>query len=212
MRHGCQLTVRSFTTRSLLLGIFAASVYAQPTLRIASPPNGFEVRPGQTLLVILEASSPNAFRSVMVGGDIPVGLAPAVGNGPYLASVQIPSDATPREYVLTGLGLLAPGHFVNSSPVTIFVERQDQPRRLRTEPSILMMTVGEQTPLQVIGEFRDGAKVDLTRSKRTIYICRPSSLASIDREGVVIAKAAGSGRITINGMIDIPISISPVSK
>jgi hypothetical protein len=108
---------------------------------------------------------------------------------------------------LTATGVIRPGEVVDSTPITVDVERADEPEGLRTEESSISLgSVGEQTALYITGVFKDEPRVDLTRSTRTQYSSSDPSVVSVRADGVLTAVAPGLAEITVtHGLLKLVI-------
>jgi Bacterial Ig-like domain (group 2) len=186
---------------------------AQPTLRISSPADGTVVHPGDSLKTTVEVSPAGTLPNVMLIGQDPIGLFPAVGNPPYHFVVLIPKTITPGPYRLTAAGSdkrIGPT-LIESKPITLVVERVDEPVRLEVFPTSISSEPGRKWYLSVTGLFADGQKVDLKESTKTTYTSDTPRVATIDPKSIVNALTPGSAKITVsNGKakVEIPIVVS----
>lgn len=188
---------------------------ARPTLRISSPADGTVVHPGDSLKVTVEAPPARRLPNVLLIGWDPIGMFPAVGSPPYQFVVPIPNDITPGPYRLGAMGT-SPSQGKNptpvvSKPITIVVERTDEPVRLEVFPPTISLQPGNKGYLSVTGVFADGQKVDLKLSTKTIYASDTPRVVTVDHQGVVNALVPGSAKITVsNGKakVEIPVVVS----
>jgi hypothetical protein len=205
--------IRSAFIRVVVLCIFAGALLAQPSLQITSPAGGTVVNPGQTITVTVTASAGGAFTGVGVVGEDPIGISQLLTAPPYQFAVSIPATTTPGQYALTAVGPVQGGDPVFSDPVSIDVERPDNPVSLRLEPSQLISAVGDRDPILVYGVFSDGSKYILSNSSRTTYSSSNSAVATVDSDGWVTAIAPGSAGITIangpNASVYLPVTVVP---
>jgi hypothetical protein len=194
-----------------------ACASAQPTLRISSPADGTVVYPGSSLKVTVEVSPPGAFTDLMLIAADPIGMYQEKGGAPYEYAVPIPKAIAPGQYTIAAMGRPRPGlHLDNvsqgfSKPITIVVERADDPVRLEVFPFDLRLVPGQRMSLQVTGVFADGQKLDLKLSTKTIYTSDSPGVITVEPSSVVHALAPGSARITVsNGKTktEIPVVVS----
>jgi hypothetical protein len=145
------------------------SLSAKPKVQITSPKDGALAHPGENILVTVSSSGATFAQMVVIGQD-PIGFSQILTAPPYQFSIQIPSDIAPGIYTLTASGAISPGNGLDSDPISIDVERPDQPISIRTEPSTgLHLDIGERTGLRVIGKYNDCSTIDLTESTQTTY-------------------------------------------
>lgn len=164
------------------------------------------MNPGQTMQVVVSTSG--EFTGVFISGQAPIGFSQIVKAPPYKFSLTIPLNIRPGPYTLTALG----GHTgaaspVRSEPTTVDVERPDQPQNIRVEPSSLRLSVGRQSGLRVIGTYRDGRDVDLSRSTQTTYESKEQDIVSVTKEGLVTALAIGSTTVAIDHRIIVNVLV-----
>ena len=171
LRFGEQVTSKFVDSSSLwlLYTVFGGVLFAQPTLRITSPPDGTVVNPGGSVKVTVEASPANALKSVGVMGRDPIGVSQAASEAPYEVTVLIPRRIRPGIYDITAFGLPLPGQGkpggdadhskgVLSAPISLIVERSDDPVRLEVFPTSIRIRVGGKAFLSVTGVFADGER------------------------------------------------------
>jgi hypothetical protein len=175
----------------------AIGVLPAQTLQITSPADGTVVSPGQVVTVTVAASPASAFQAVvLVGGDA-IGFSQVLSAPPYQFSLQIPAGTRPRRYPLTAEGTTAPGQGTNSDPITLVVERPDNPVSLSAQPAVMSFHLaGDQCPLRIVGTFPDGSLVDVDESTYIAYQSDTPGVATVDGDGHVTAVAAGTANIT----------------
>lgn len=173
-------------------------IAAQPALRIASPTDGTKVHPGDTLTVVVEASPPGTFQSVIIFAWDPIPASKLLTAPPYRFAIQIPSDIVPKEYLLTAVGVQSPGQGTASESVSIIVERADTPVRLRVEPTVLDLSPSQKGYLRVLGEYSDGKTVDLTQAGGVFYSSTAPTVAIVQAQGIVTSVSAGSCNIVVS--------------
>jgi Big-like domain-containing protein len=138
-----------------------------------------------------------------------------VGSPPYRFQVPIPKTIVPGPYRLTAAGT-SPSQGKNpipveSKPITIVVERADEPVRLEVYPPTMRLQVGIKGYLSVTGVFADGQQVDLKESSKTIYTSDTPGVVTVDPKSFVNPLAPGSAKITVsNGKVkvEVPVVVS----
>lgn len=212
------------TTRLCVpLCVVGGALLAQPmpTVRITSPVNRTVVHPGESLKVMVEPSPADAFAGIGVIGVYPIGDSSVVTAPPFECTVAIPSDIRPGVYAITAAGMLGPGQKsgreaqwgrgVPSAPITLLVERADQPVRLEVYPPTMRLQVGIKGYLSVTGVFADGQQVDLKESSTTIFTSDTPRVVTVDPKSIVNPMAPGSAKITVsNGKakVEVPVVVS----
>lgn len=182
----------------LLLFAFGGILAAQ-SLKIIEPKEGTEVHPGQTLTVVVEASPPRAFQEVIIVGQGRVGFSKILFAPPYRFSLPIPLNVPPRRYTITADGTIKPGEGAHSEPVEILVERSDSPLSLTVQPSTLSFrSVGDEVPLDVIGQFIDFELAHLNESRYVLYTSDDPSVATVTKDGHVKSIGQGAAKITVS--------------
>lgn len=147
----------------------------------------------------MDVEPAGAFREVIVIGQGPIGFSEIRTAPPYQFSMRIPRDTRPRRYNLTADGTLLPRQGAGSDPVTIDVERSDEPSSLKCEPSLLdFALVGDRTSLSPIGTFEGEESVDLQESSYIHYSSDNPAVAAVRDDGIVTATGMGSARIRIS--------------
>lgn len=215
-RASTQATPIAFAGVGALSCLLCGSLLAQPKLRITSPADGAVIHPGESLKVTVDVSPPGAFTDLMLIAGDPIGMFPEVGGPPYEYVIPIPKITAPGQYSLGVMGKPRPGLRVGanqifSKPITLVVERADEPVRLEVFPPTISLQPGRKWFLSVTGVFADGQKVDLKLSTKTIYTSDTPKIVTIDPRGVVNALAPGSATITVsNGKakVEIPVVVS----
>jgi hypothetical protein len=168
---------------------------------------------------MVDASPADAFAGVGVIGTMHVG-SPLVTAPPYECTFAIPRSVRPGIYNITAVGILRPGQKydrekefgrgVPSAPMTLIVERADEPVRLEVYPPTMRLQVGIKGYLSVTGVFADGEKVDLKESSKTIYTSDTPKVVTVDPKSVVNPLAPGSAKITVsNGKakVEVPVVV-----
>lgn len=200
-----------FSTVIVALCFIAGSVsvpgFAQQSLlHILSPASGFVVHPGQTVAITVAADS--SVQKVILTGPAPLGTGQLGTGGPAGIVARGQGEAHPIQfrltipnaiqlgiYHVTAIGKTSAGT-VESEPLTLDVERTDNPIRIWAEPSSIQFThVGDRIPLRVLGAFADGTQSDLTRSSKTTFASADPSVASVGADGMVTAVGEGKASI-----------------
>jgi hypothetical protein len=196
-----------------LTGLFFAATLALSgqTLQITSPPDGTVVAPGQVVIVTVAASPASAFQEIIILGGGGIGSTSMLTAPPYQFSVQIPPKIRPRRYTITADGAAVSGGGIASDPITLAVERPDNPLSLSAEPSIMAFHMaGDQCSMRIVGTFPDGSLVDVHESTHVTYQSDTPGVATVDAYGLVTAVAAGSANITVTyaGVsTQVPVSV-----
>jgi hypothetical protein len=194
--------------------IMAAACGALPaqTLKITSPADGTVVAPGQVVTVTVAASPASAFQEIIIIGGGGIGSTSMLTAPPYQFSVQIPPKIRPRRYTITADGTVVPGRGTASDPITLVVERPDNPLSLSAEPSIMgFHMAGDECSMRIVGTFPDGSLVDVHESTYVMYQSDMPGVATVDSYGLVTAVAAGSANITVTyaGVsTQVPVSVA----
>lgn len=179
-------------------------------MQIVSPANGAMVNAGDALTVTITAP-PSAFQSVSIAGDGPFALSTGLTAPPYQYSYPIPADCALGRYRFKAAGATASGETVYSDPIEVDIERPDDARKLQSEIQSLTLGDHREVSLLIWGVFRDGAKIDVTRSQRTTYTSDRPAVAVVSSEGGVSAVGAGKAKITIkygDKSIVVPVVIT----
>lgn len=189
--------------------VSVAVLEAQPSVQVTSPTNGAQVSPGQSLTVTVNASGVS---TVLVAIES-LGWA-SISAPPYQASIAIPAAAAPRMYTLSVAGYGTPGQ--NQSPVfaqlRIKVERPDAPTSLGVWPPSPNLDVGDVVFLHVTGTYSDSSTADISQAPSTTYVSSDPAVATVSPAGTVAAVAPGSTVITVNGILQVPVTVLPPMK
>ena len=180
------------------LPFYCALVWAQssPSLQIVSPSTGVLVAPGQSVSIAVAASG--TFSQVGIVADDPIGFSGLATAAPYQFSMPIPAGTPVGPYHFTAVGYAGQSALVESAPITVYVERPDNPTALTVDPAaILFEAQGEQLALHVEGTFGDGSAVDLTRSSQLAFTSSNSAVATVTPEGNVTALSMGNSVVSI---------------
>ncbi len=200
-----QLGTRNFVScilTALVLTVIVATTHTSAAqtsatlLQIASPANHSRVAPGQTVSVTVTSSADTSITAVGVVGEDPIGLSNVATSVPAQFSLAIPDAIACGPHMLTAMGTTASGQSVQSATILINVERPDMPVKLSAlMEQIFFETVGEHSPLIVLGTFSDGKVFDLTKSSNLVYSSNNPSVASVEADGIVTTHSPGSGFI-----------------
>jgi hypothetical protein len=184
---------------------------AQPTLRITSPADGSIVNPDQTITVTVEETPPRSFREMVIIGHDPIGFSQVLQGPPWRFSVHVPPTTSPRRYMLTADGIIAPGKGASSRGISILVERADGLLSLKADPPLLLFrAVGDLIPLAVMGDFERLTDVNLAESTYIKYASDAPLVATVRPDGVVTAVGTGRAKITVtyrNHSVVVPVTV-----
>jgi Bacterial Ig-like domain (group 2) len=186
---------------ALLSCLFAALICCVPQssaqLQITSPTRGTIVNPGQTLSVTVTSSGNAIFTNVGVIAQNPIGLSDVATSLPAQFSLAIPADIALRSYMLTAMGTTSSGQSVHSETILVDVERPDLPTSLATLlSSFSFQSLGEQVPIILTAKFSDGSVLDITESSYVTYASSDTTIATVNRHGMVTSVGAGSATVT----------------
>ncbi len=118
-RHHTMLAVAAFAFMPL------SSTHAQqPLLQIVSPADQIQVAHGQTITIDVQADSSVQNVFVMAESPLPNVTRSLVANQFYLT---IPDKISPRLFTITAMGQDPNGELVVSAPITLDIERPDNP-------------------------------------------------------------------------------------
>jgi hypothetical protein len=133
-------------------------------LRITSPVTGDVVVEGQPLRITVAGDASVGAVGVLAGNPLPE--ARLVGRNQL--EMFIPKTVPPGRSVLTAVGLASSD--VESSPVSIDVEREDSVIELQVQPPLPSFAeLGDKFPLRVRARFAEGSNLEVTHSGR-VYI------------------------------------------
>lgn len=182
------LVMSATTAVTILICVQVSSAQQRsPALEITSPPDGTEVAPGDTITVVVTPAPDTTFAQVIIIGEGPIGFSEVKTAQPFDFSLTIPANIRLGTYQLTASGATGPGTGVDSSPITLRVEKPGPVLQLSVQPTqIHFESEGEQMPLRVIGTFSDGT-TDITESSRTTYTSNDVDVAKVSETGVVTA-------------------------
>ncbi len=181
----------------LALTRVSAAQQNQPPLQITSPANNTVVNPGQAVSVSVGSPANLSFKQVFVMGEGAIDTSNIATSVPAQFSMLIPKNMQIGSHLLTAWGTTGAGQMVASIPLTIDVERPDVPTRLSVNPSqVTFQSQGQKLPLHISGTFSDGSVLDVTRSSNLAFAASDTSVASVDKNGIVRAVAKGNASIT----------------
>src|SRR5450755_433424 len=169
------------------------AVGQESLLRITSPVTGdvvMEVRP-----LRITVSSDESVRVLGVLSGYPIPEARPVGNNQF--EIVIPKTVAPGKYNLTAVGMATTD--VESSPVSIQVEREDPATELEVLPPVLSFgDQGEKFPLRVFARFADGSNLDVTHSAKTTFTPKDPQIVRVDDWGMAIAVGPGQSSVMVS--------------
>jgi hypothetical protein len=162
-------------------------------LQITSPADGAIVRPGQTVTVVVTPNSGASFTRIFVDGHFPIGASPAVSAPPYQLSLPIPQEIAAGSYPITAFGVRPGQNAGRSNSIKLDVEPSLPVTAIRLDSkAITFKHVGDKIPVSVWGTFSDGSTMDITYSSGITYTMVNSTIATVDKRGVVTAVGHGS--------------------
>jgi hypothetical protein len=214
---------KGYGRRALLVGVLwslcllglacAHPAIAQVGLQIVSPGDGSIVKPGQTITVEVSTGAGTSFGAVgIVLQNIGFGPYATRVSPPYVFSVTIPNDVVGRRKI-TAFGTTGPGIGTLSPSITIDIEPAVTLTALSVSPSMIYFhSAGGQIPLTVTGTFVDGSVLDISLSAHTQYSSNDTTIAVVDRTGIVTAVGPGNTRATEiivgYGNLSVPVPVS----
>jgi hypothetical protein len=205
-KYGMQtLAVVAYLT---IVGPPAASAQ---TLQITAPSAGAVVNPGQIVSVALAVSGVTLTHAFVLS-ETPIADGQDLTAPPYQFSLQVPANINLRSYRLVAAGVDASGNSYSSSPVTIDVERTDNPTSIAANPTPLYKMIGDTSYVRVTATYADGAVLDATESSLVSYASGDPAVATVDNVGRVSAVGAGSTNITITYgtlSVTVPVTVPP---
>jgi uncharacterized protein YjdB len=210
-----------FITATAVLEVLPAVCFSEPQqaqagLQITAPANNAVVSPGQSISISVIALNNNSFTSVGVIGDI--GATTLANSTPAQLSLAIPSKTSLGIHTLTAVGTTSTNQVLYSGPINIDVEKLDLPTRLRADPNRVTFgsSKGDTAPLRILATFSDGSYLDATESSNVAYASSNTSVATIDKNGVITSVAKGSASITATYTlgsqtisVSIPVTVPP---
>jgi hypothetical protein len=174
-----------------------AARQSPPQIQITSPVAGTVVSPNQTVSVSVSSPTGTSFSKVAVIAEDPLISSSIAVSLPAQLTITVPATISPGTYMLTAMGTTTAGNVTQSTTVLIDVERPDMPTSISVNPSkLLFRSSGQRAPLGVSATFPDGSTLEVTRSSNLGYISSNTSVAAVDKNGIVKAVAKGSASIT----------------
>lgn len=201
--------------------VSVASNAGEDRLRITSPESGIIVHPGDA--VTISVSADYSLEKIALIGEHPLGVGVVIAGGapgiiarglgdlrPIQFTIKIPAGIETGAYHVTAIGKSSSGD-VESEAVALQVEKSQPPVRIWSEPaSIQFNRVGDQIPIRVLGAFGDGSNDEITRSLFTSYVSADPRIATVSRNGMVSALAAGKTTILVTSRTfhySIPVQV-----
>ena len=181
---------------------------------ISTPTNGTVVTTGLTITLAVSISAGEFPNGVAILGDDPLGNTDVqipTGSAVTLAfSLPIPANTPSGTYNLTAVGSTSSEALVTSAPVTVSVERADQPTSIQVFPSSMAFgSIGDTRSIFVLGIFSDGSQIDLSNSSQLTISSENNAVATV-QNGIVTSVASGQTYIDVNygsATLTIPISV-----
>jgi hypothetical protein len=175
------------------------------TITITAPAAGRVFSPGDTMHVAV-STPPTATRVLVALSDGPV----VVDNtSPFEMDIPIPQQALGT--IPIGVVAWDASGVIGTASRTVTVTTAATVTALKVWPdSVLYLNAGETVPFVVHGIFSDGIERDITASEcGTAYNTTDSSVASIDANGVLTARAPGYCSVIVsNGdSMQIPVLV-----
>lgn len=181
----------------VLAGLTCSAQQSMAQLQIASPTDGTVVNPGQSLSVTVASSGYTIFTNVGIVAQDPITSSDLANSLPAQFSVPIPTNIALRSYMLTAMGRSASGQSVQSDTILVDVERPDLPNSVAALlSSFSFQSLGEQVPIILTAKFSDGSVLDITESSYVTYASSDTTIATVNRHGMVTAVGAGSATVT----------------
>ncbi len=209
MRHrSCALSALVFTLLTTVV-LVSPLEGACPALTITSPAAGAEFHRGDTVIVTVEGGT--GFEKVGVVEGPVLDPGEILTAPPYRFELHVPLDAEIGPTDLIAGGFTPGGEGCHSNYVTIAIERPDSPTKLVTDLRTLgFEEIGAELGITIDGIFKDGSKIDLTRSTWTRFTSSNPSVVTVTAG--ILVKAIGAGRATITitnraARLIIPVSV-----
>ena len=162
-------------------------------LHITSPVTGDVVMEGQPLRITVAADASVRVLGVLAGYPLP----DARLVGPNQFEMLIPKTVPPGGYELTAVGLASTD--VESSPVSIQVERADSATELFVQPPLLSFAeLGDKFPLRVSARFADGSILDVTHSRKVTFTPKNPEIVTVDDWGRAMAVSPGQSSVLVS--------------
>lgn len=208
--------------RSLKFMVFAAVVIATPAwpLTIASPRAGEQVKPGQTMWLIVQASSSaeTNVQTVQVLAPGAKGCEDVLPASPIQCQLTIP-DGSDDAVIPTAVDIRVHVTYINGlegsastqvnvvMPTEALSALQGDPR----DSPLVFDAVGQEKNLSVMGLSLDGTTLDLRgRDKGTVYDINNPAVVKVREDGRVVAQRMGKATITVrNGALffEVPVIV-----
>jgi hypothetical protein len=198
----------------LAFALTIASSGAQTTLQISSPASGTVVSPGGGITVTVTPQQGVTLAGAQLIGDSPMASLPLTAP-PWVFSLQVPLFRDMCPHQLGAIGATNSGALATSPMIVLDVERPDAPVGLTTfngQDALQIINVGDQTPLEIVGAFGDGANLFLSRSTNAMYASANPGVVTISAIGIITAVAPGSTQVTVTYMTQtliIPVTVNP---
>ena len=160
-------------------------------LQITSPASGTVVNPGQTVTVIVTATSGDTFTGVVLTGDLQLQMQ-VLTTPPYQFSITIPAKITAGKHYLNAIGGRSGQQSGKSQRLDLDVEPSAQISGISAKPAIMQFdSAGDKLPLRVWGTFSDGSGMDITKSSGTTYSSGDPTAVTVSSTGIVTAVGPG---------------------
>lgn len=195
---------------TVLLGV----IHGQPrgAIRIISPASGSTVYAGQLIPVSVYVSpGTDCSGGVALLTEQPLQANGIITKGPYTFQVTVPATVTPRQYSLTAICKVSNGSTVSSSRSQVEVALATGSVHLSVDPaSLTFRYIGEPLTLNVVGQFSDGATVDVGEMLDAKITSDNPSVATVSGPGTIVAAGSGSANIVIQyagQSLTVPVTV-----
>jgi hypothetical protein len=198
----------------------------QPTIRIVSPVTQSQVAPGQSVTITVQADP--AVQDIFVYAQEPLSAAASTSSSNQF-TLLIPTKTAPGFYSLIADADAPDGEIV-STPITLDVERSDDPailldvggagghENILVQPTTMLFNVNDELPIQLLGLFSNGDEVDLTKSTKISFISQNPQIATVSPgPGTRVVKAVGAGETSMvitagSTSLTIPVKVLPPTQ
>jgi hypothetical protein len=159
-----------------------------PVPVIVAPAPGTRVAPGETVRVVVQASST---RVMLVGPETSL----TDDAAPFEFDLVIPAAAV-GNFPIQAFGASATGSFAESNTVTLTVLGPTLRSMKMVPREMILVGPGSTQSLIVLGVFSDGVERDITDpSTGTIYEASSGGVVSVSPAGVVTALSPGAASV-----------------
>lgn len=165
-----------------------AATSVGPVPVIVAPATGTVVAPGESVRVVVQASST---RVMLVGPETSL----TDDAAPFEFDLLIPAGAV-GSFPIQAFGASDTGTFAESNTVTLSVRGPRLQSMQMVPREMMILAPGSTQSLSVLGTYSDGVTRDITEpSAGTTYIARGEGVVSVSPAGVVTALSLGVGSV-----------------